>query len=142
MAERKYEKYVVTELKTPAQMTEAASEYAKRATRVLWLDEDVVPGAFHVNVVWYWKATDAPATTAHKHEHDEVIGFFGSDPDNPTDLGGEVEFWLEDEAYTLNKSTMIFAPAGMTHCPLWVKRIDRPIFHFTIVPNAQYVREG
>lgn len=140
MAEKKYEKYVVTELKTPDEITRMAAEYATRATRVLWLDEDVVPGAFHVNVAWYWKATDTPGTPSHKHDYDEVIAFFGSDPDNPTDLGGEIEFWLEDEQYLLTKSTMIFAPAGLRHCPLTVRRVDRPIFHFTIVPDGHYIQ--
>jgi hypothetical protein len=142
MAELKYQKYIVTELKTPEEVQKIAAEYAKRATRILWLDDDVVEGAFHVNCAWYWKATEEAPNPAHTHDFDEVIAFFGSDPQNPHDLGGEVEFWLEDEKYILTKSCLIFAPRGMKHCPLRVIRIDRPIFHFTIGTGGKYIIEG
>jgi hypothetical protein len=145
-AKRKNEKYVVTELKTPEEVTRHAAEYATRAIRLLWLDEDVVPGAFHINTAWYTKATPKEGTSSHVHDYDEVIGFFGGDPDNPSDLGGEVEIWIEDEKYNLTKSALIFAPKGVRHCPLRVVRVDRPVFHFTIVPDGHYiqkdVREG
>jgi hypothetical protein len=137
MAERRYEKYVIQELKAPIS-AEGAATYAEWATRILWLDEDIVPGAFQVNCSWYNKPSKHGAT-AHRHDYDEVIAFFGGDPDNPTDLCGEVEFWIEDEKYTLTKSTLIFAPAGIKHCPLEVIRADRPIFHFTVVMGGKYV---
>ena len=74
-------------------------------------------------------------------DYDEIIGFFGGDPDNPNDLCGEIEFWIEDEMYSITKSTMIFAPRGLRHCPLRVVRVDRPIFHFTIVPDGHYTQD-
>lgn len=138
MAEGKYAKYIVTDLVLPEEMKAGAADYAKWATRILWLDEDVVPGTFQVNCSWYRKPTDTPAT-AHTHDYDEVIAFFGSDPDNPYDLQGEVEFWIEDEQYILDKSTLIFAPGGLQHCPVQVLRADRPIFHFTVVMCGKYI---
>ena len=76
----------------------------------------------------------------HVHDTDEIIGFFGSNPDDPYDLGGEVEIWLEDDKHMLTRSCMIFVPAGMKHCPLTVTRVDRPIFHFTTVTGHEYDR--
>jgi len=32
-------------------------------------------------------------------------------------------------------------PAGMPHCPLTLKRVDRPIFHFTVVTGGKYVQK-
>ena len=91
MAELKYQKYIVTDLKVPEEVQKIAVEYATRATRILWLDDNVVEGAFHVNCAWYWKETEPNKPAAHTHDFDEVIAFFGSDPDNPHDLNGEVE---------------------------------------------------
>jgi hypothetical protein len=54
------------------------------------------------------------------------------------DLGGESEFWLEDENYMLTKSCIIYVPGGMKHCPIVFKRIDRPIFHFLTVTGGEY----
>jgi hypothetical protein len=110
----------------------------KRATKVLWMDAENTPGAFNVNVTWLWKATDFNHDEPHKHDYDEVVGFFGSNPDGPYDLNAEVEFWLGDEQYILTKSTLLFIPEGLTHCPLRVLSVRQPIFHFTIVPNGTY----
>ena len=131
-------KYVVTELKMPEEKKRIDADYRKYARRILWLDDTVVEGAFHMNTAWYLKPGPTLETTPHKHDTDEIIGFFGSDPENPHDLGGEVEIWLEDEKQVIDRSAMIFVPAGMTHCPLVIKRVDRPIFHFTTVTGGQY----
>ena len=141
MTESKYGKYVVTELKMPEEKQKIAADYAKYATRILWLDENVVEGAFHMNTAWYLKAAVTLEDVPHVHDTDEIIGFFGNDHENPHDLGGEVEIWLEDEKQTITKSAMVFVPAGMKHCPLVLKRVDRPIFHFTTVPGKQYIKE-
>ena len=138
MAEGKYSKYMVTDLKLPEEIQAGAADYARWATRILWLDEDVVPGAFQVNCSWYRKPNERPAP-AHTHDYDEVIAFFGSDPDNPNELYGEVEFWFEDEKYIIDKSTLFFAPGGLRHCPVQVLRADRPIFHFTVVMGGKYI---
>ncbi len=140
MVEKKYEKYIVSDLKLPEQVQAGLATYNQWATRILWLDEDVVPGAFQTNCSWYRKPSKEGAK-AHKHDYDEVIAFIGGDPDNPNDLCGEVEFWIEDEKYILNKSTLIFAPKGIKHCPLQVLRADRPIFHFTVVMGGKYVQK-
>ena len=49
MAESKYGKYIVSELKPPNFSPEYIAEYAKWATRVLYLDKNVVDGAFQMN---------------------------------------------------------------------------------------------
>jgi hypothetical protein len=138
MAELKYQKYILTDLKIPEELKKTEAEYARRATRILWLDNDVIEGAFNVNCSWYWKATETEGTSAHRHDFDEVIAFFGSDPQNPRDLGGEIEFWMEDEKYILTKSCLVFAPKGLRHCPLRVRKVDRPIFHFTVGTGGKY----
>lgn len=96
-----------------------------------------MPGAFQMNCSWYVN----PAThegKAHKHEADEILGFFSNDLKNPNELGGEIEFWLEDEKFLITKSAMVFIPAGMNHCPLIIRRADRPIFHFSVVTGSTY----
>ena len=133
-------KYVVTELQMPEFQQQIQPEYSKFATRVLWLDHNVVEGAFHFNASWYLKAAQTLADKPHVHATDEIIGFFGNDPYNPYDLGGEVEIWLEDDKHVIDRSCLIFVPAGMKHCPLVFTRVDRPIFHFTTVTGHEYDR--
>jgi hypothetical protein len=125
----------------PEEKKKIAADYSKYATRILWMDEDVVKGAFHMNTAWYLKAAATLENTPHVHDTDEIIGFFGNDAANPHDLGGEIEIWLEDEKQVITKSALLFVPAGMKHCPLVLKRVDRPIFHFTIVPGGRYIKD-
>jgi len=139
MQESKYGKYIVKELKTDYSK-EFNAQYAKWATRVLWMDNKVVEGAFQMNISWYLRPqTGQQPLKAHTHDPDEIIGFFGNNSEDPYDLGGEIEFWLEDEKHIITRSSLIFVPGGMKHCPLILRRVDRPIFHFSTVTSGQYV---
>jgi len=138
VSELKYQKYILTDLKLPEEQQKRADEYAKRATRILWLEDFVIKGAPSIICSWYWKATETEGTPAHTHDFDEVIGFIGSDPDNPRDLCGEVELWLDDEKYMLTKSCLVFVPKGLKHCPLRVTKVDRPILFLTVSISSKY----
>ena len=140
MEKSKYGKYIVTELKTPAFTPEAIASYNKFASRILWLDKNVVDGAFQMNCSWYLKPS-AHLAQSHTHDSDEIIGFFGNNSNDPYDLGGEIEFWLEDEKHILTRSCMIFVPKGMKHCPLIVRKVDRPIFHYSTLTEGQYIKK-
>ena len=138
----KYGKYIITGIKSglkhPSFRQDAAEVAAGEHTRMVYLDEDVIKGAFYVECVWYWKGSEKSIVDAHTHPFDEAITFFGTNPDDPEDLCGEVELWLEDEKHILTKSCLIFVPRGMKHCPLVIRRADRPIFHFTTGPGGKY----
>jgi hypothetical protein len=137
MATSKYGKYIVTELQAPFP-ADVTARYSAWATRVLWLDNKVVEGANQMNCSWYLKPSGDTYTRAHVHDTDEIIGFFSGNPQEPYDLGGEIEFWIEDEKHILTKSCLIFIPRGMKHCPLIMRRVDRPIFHLSTVMGGQY----
>jgi hypothetical protein len=142
MNEKKYRKYILTELKLPENVQYREEEYNKRATRILWLEDEIMEGASSVILSWYWKATEKEGSPSHVHDFDEIVGFIGNDPQNPYDLGGEVEFWMEDEQYLLDKSCLIWVPKGLRHCPLRVTRVDRPILFLAISMTKKYVKDG
>jgi hypothetical protein len=136
-----YGKYFVQELQEPANLgtPEFREIYDRFAKRILWMDSNVCQGAFQMNTAWYFAVPPRdPIFTEHAHDHDELIGFYGSDPDDPYDLGGVIEFSINDEARRLTRSTMIWVPAGATHNPMRVLEVDRPIFHFSVVMNPTY----
>ena len=138
----KHKGLILTDLKLPEHVQARAVDYDKRATRILWLEDFVVQGAPSIICSWYWKATEAEGTPSHTHDFDEVVGFLGSDWQNPGDLGGEVEFFLEDEKYLLTKSCLIFVPNGLRHCPLTVRWVDRPILFLAVSVTSRYVKEN
>lgn len=118
--------------------------YDKFARRVAWIDGNVVPGAFQMNTAWYSAVPERdPIFAEHVHDDtDELIGFMGSDPENPEDLGGEIEFAIGGEPHLLTRSSIIFVPAGLPHNPMRILRVERPIFHFSVVTTHVYDGEA
>ena len=138
MAESKYAKYIITETDPEPRAREKAAKLSDKLTYLLHTGGDIVEGAQWVNCVWFWKGFDEPLVERHTHDYDEVLSFFGTDPEDPHDLCGEIEFWMDDEKHILEKSSMIFVPKGLRHCPLIIRRVDRPIFHFSTGQTTSY----
>lgn len=139
--------YFIQELQEPATFTNAdpayQEMYKKFSQRILWIDEAMVPGAFQMNTAWYYNVPERdPVFPEHAHDAAEIIGFLSSDRTQPYDLGGEIEFALDGERHLLTRSTMIFVPSGMPHCPLRILRVDRPIIHFSVVMSGLYEGSG
>lgn len=49
--------------------------------------------------------------------------------------------WLDGEKHVMTRSFLAYIPAGMKHCPLIVRKVERPIFHFTVGLGGDYVRK-
>lgn len=150
MAKLKYAKNIITETKPlPKEIMEKIRAMPKEAisavksTRLLWLDDEVAKGAFYMEGLWFWEGSQKISMEEpHVHNFDEIIGFIGTNQEDPHDLGGEVEIWLDDEKYILTKSCLVFIPKGLKHCPLLFRRINSPIFWFTIGNSSMYSRES
>lgn len=154
MAELKYAKYIITDTKpmSPealARMRErmkekgiTPGESSVKSTRLLWLDDEVAKGAFYMELLWLWEGKQAQSVEEpHVHDFDEIIGFVGTNREDPHDLGGEVEIWLDDEKHILTKSCLVFIPKGLKHCPVLFTRIDSPICWFTIGNSSMYTKD-
>jgi hypothetical protein len=149
MAKLKTSKYIITDVKADKLFPGERSGWGKvtagkriMPTHVMWLDGEVIPGAFYSECVWVWPecASEEPAAEAHTHDFTEVITFFGTNFSDPHDLGGEVELWLDGEKHVMTRSFLAYIPAGMTHCPLIFRKVQKPIFHFTVGLGTEYVR--
>ncbi len=163
MAESKYGKYICTDLKQGVVMPSYKGPqtigqgyldgYRRSLEHVIWMDSEVIPGAFYAECTWAWppsypgqrprlitpeEAKKMPGIAPHSHAFPEVFTYFGTNMDDVTDLGGEIEFWIEDEQFILNKSFLIYIPAGVVHCPLKVLRMEKPVFHYTTGPGQIY----
>ena len=140
MAELKYAGNILSDLVLPDASRERLAKYNEWATRILWLEDFIMEGAPSIILSWYWKATEEPTTPAHSHDYDEVLGFIGSDPQNPHELYGEVEMWLDDEQYFIDKSSLVLCPKGVNHCPLRVVRVDKPILFLAMSMSTKYYK--
>ena len=146
MAESKYGKYIISGI--PDQIKQETAEREKAEGKspgkmVLYTDGRFNPDAYYFTTQWvYGPSEEGIPPMKHDHSYNEYIGFFGSDTDHPEDLGGEIELSLGDELHTVTRSCVVFIPAGLSHCPMKFKRVDRPIFYFATTPTSGYSKEN
>jgi hypothetical protein len=149
MPERKYAKYIFTEPKPPppemaSQMQKIKEAQVKSGNYVdalplFSLDSALVPGGFYTDCVWFLNQHGTGGVRSevpHAHDFDEIWIFAGTVPGNPRALGGELDFWLDDEEYIIDKSCMVFVPRGLKHGPCGTRKIDSPILFVTIGTSA------
>jgi hypothetical protein len=162
----RYDKYICTELKkrhmlpgpTPEERDKLAAEGLRIAMEhVLWIDDEVIPGAYYGESTWIWPPSYpnqiSPAELAkrtanprpmfpHSHEFPELLSWWGTDPDHPEDTSS-MGMIMADEEIPLDKSWVAYIPAGMLHMPTrggTTVHTNRPVCHWTSGPGA-YTRE-
>lgn len=140
-------KYFVTELIDNSPAAPWYPKFAKHeATKVLRLDDNVIKDSSYLECAWFWpgkwpedKAWEKMGVQPHVHEYPEVLTFFGTNPNDVYDLGGQVELWIDNEQYLIEQSVIVFIPADTEHGPLYIRRVDRPIFHFSSGTGKNYI---
>ena len=138
MAESKYGKYILRE---PRVMGEPPP---RRTTQVMGvsMNPELVSGIGEFNCNFNFLGVVAPhllGDPPHKHEYDEFLFFIASDPKTAPDLGGEVEIALgeEWEKHVITTSSIVCLPRGVHHCPIHIKRVDKPFYfgHIMLAPK-------
>jgi hypothetical protein len=138
-------KYIVTEFRTgvgDAPWSPVFSE--KEASRVVALDSNVFKGAFYMETAWFWPGNwtetkgEEGTVKEHSHPFPEALGFIGTDPNDVHNLGGEVELWIDGKQNIMTRSFIAFLPAGTKHCPMRIRKVEKPIFHFTAGMGTTY----
>lgn len=112
--------------------------YENFAKRTLWIDGNLVPGAFQMNISWY-KTTPEISTIFKEHSHPsaEIIGFLGANPDDPYALPADIEIIIDGESHHIRSSSVIFVPPNVPH-ELRIHEIREPVFHFSVVTDSVY----
>ena len=100
--------------------------------RVIYMDDRVVPGSFYVEAVWVTGSVPK-VHPVHRHDHDEVLGFVGSNMEDPDDLGAEIDIIIDGKKTTITKTCFIHVPAGVEHGGLCFRKIDRPVFQIAML---------
>lgn len=138
MADTAYSKYVLTKPKF------SAPERQETSRPTFGLSKEAMEGIKLFNTNFNFVSILAPHVLAdppHRHDCDELLFFISADPENMTDLGGEVEIALGDEweKHVVNTSAIICLPAGVAHCPAYVRRVDRPFYfgHLLMAPSYE-----
>lgn len=132
-----YEKYLV---RKPAYEVIPVTPTKNRMNpSMTFLNNNLIPGCdIYLEFSWIWGMPDQnPPIMEHIHnDYDEVVFHIGSDPDNPEDLGAEIDLYVDSQALRLDKTCTVFAPKGIKHGPLVWKSVSRPHIEMAIVFGA------
>ena len=157
----KYDQYICTELKkrhllpgpTPEERDRLAADgFRIRMEHVLWIDSEVIPGAYYGESTWIWPQSYphqitpeelAKRTTAtnpmfpHVHDFPELLSWWGTDPDHPEDTSA-MGMLIGDEDIPLDRSWVAYIPAGVKHMPTrkpGARVSSKPVCHWTSGPG-------
>ena len=80
----------------------------------------------------------------HMHKYPEIFMHLGTDPDNPYELGAEVEMCMgpEKEKHIITRSTIMFIPANFPHSPWRILKVTRPFFVVTINQSPEHTEKA
>ena len=110
------------------------------------MSNDQVPGVnTYIEAGWVW---DMPDPNPHILEHGhgegcrEIVLHIGSDPENPEDLGAEIEFVVGGQKLVFDTTSGVYVPEGVKHGPVTWKRLTRPHLQIAIVLGAGTMAEA
>ncbi|MEM2514156.1 MAG: hypothetical protein QXU81_07555 [Candidatus Bathyarchaeia archaeon] len=78
----------------------------------------------------------------HSHDFDQLLVFLGP-PENVSNFDAEIEIALGDEGerYPITSNTSVYIPKGLTHTPIYFKRIGKPLVFLNMIFGAGYQRK-
>ncbi|MCX8032222.1 MAG: hypothetical protein N3B14_02340 [Thermoleophilia bacterium] len=136
-----YEQYVV---RSP--MREAGPDHpvtGRQLPSMTYLSRTQVNAARnYLEFGWIW---DVPSSGIPKMRHDnyaEMVLHFGSDPDNPEDLGATMIFGVGDDLLEFDTTHCVYLPKGLVHGPLRWKEVHRPMIEMALMLGAGVWAEG
>lgn len=123
MVETKYGKYFITY--DPKRWPE------EHRPVMIRLEDSVIKGSNFYLVHWMLPGTTPPDFVGHPphiHKDAEILMHIGTDPNNPMDLGAEVEFYMgpELERHVITKTTAVYIPPNFIHGPWKPLKTVRP----------------
>jgi hypothetical protein len=68
----------------------------------------------------------------HSHKFPEILCFIGSNPEDVTDLGAEIEFTIGGEKHLINTSAVVSIPPKVKHCPIKFTKVEKPVMFLEI----------
>jgi hypothetical protein len=114
------------------------------STHVVKVDQNRLKDFFSVDCTWFWSSdSNQIVDGARISDCNQVIGLVGAYPEDPFSLAGEMTIRVDGKKEILNRSSLIFVPAGVPFGPVQINHMEHPIFYTTIGirPDPREVRD-
>jgi hypothetical protein len=135
-----YEQYVV---RSPMREAGDLTQINRQSPTMTYMSRTQVNIAnYYLEFGWIWDIVSPPISPMVHNKFDEIVLHIGGDPENPEALGGTMEFGMEDEIMTFDKSYAMWVPKGVKHGPLIWKEVKKPFIEMAIMLGCGTVQEG
>ena len=138
----KYARNLVTK---PAYEVTAGKVKGRSYPTMTIMSNNLVPGSnVYIELGWVWEMPEPnPHIFEHSHaKYNEIVFHIGNDPNNPEDLGAEIEFTVGGEPLVFDRTSALFVPAGVKHGPVVWKKVRRPHLQMAMVLGAGTLDEA
>ncbi len=133
MAKNEFEKYIVRNAVVEMPQMAAKplnSPYVSGGKELM----NAIQGAVPNFALYYVLRAGMFMEPPHYHSNDEYLMFISSDPHDMKNLGATVQVAFGEEwaKVEFSTSTLLYFPKNVQHCPIYVKKMDRPFLfgHF------------
>ncbi len=115
------------------------------------MEESVMPGSFFYLIHWVppgfgdiFPKEPLTGHPPHIHKYAELLFHIGTNPDDPMDLGAEVEMYMgpELERHVFNRTTCIWIPPNFIHSPWKPVKIDRPWIFIEVNQGPEHTEKS
>jgi hypothetical protein len=135
-----YEQYVI---RSP--MREAGSKFlsGRQTPTMTYMSRQQINIAnYYIEFGWIWDVVNPPIPEMIHNKYDEIVLHIGGDPQNPEDLGADLQFGVGGDMLKFNTSNGVFIPKGLIHGPLIWDKVRKPHIEMAIMLGAGTVQEG
>ncbi len=82
----------------------------------------------YLEISWIYSMPEPAVVipSVHSHPYEQITMLIGSDPNNPENLGGEVESTMGGQTMSTNKTNCMFIPKNIEHGHLTWKKFEKP----------------
>jgi uncharacterized RmlC-like cupin family protein len=140
-----HEQYII---RSPMREAGAELTSGRTAPTMTYMSGVQIPGVkTYIEFGWTFgmpkssRTTHAMPAMAHKN-YEEIVLHIGGDPEDPLDLGGDLEFHVGGQPLAFNTSTALFIPRNVLHGPIKCLAYRKPHIVMAIMCGAGSIKEG
>jgi hypothetical protein len=135
-----YEKYVV---RSPMREIGNPLQKGRQNPSMTYMSSVQVNAArYYIEFGWIWGIVEGGVGQMVHDSYEEIVLHIGGDPDNPEDLGADMEFGIGGKPWHFNTSAVAFIPKGVSHGPVKWHEYRKPHIEMAIMLGAGSWREG
>jgi hypothetical protein len=96
----------------------------------------------YIEFGWIWDIPKPDIDPMVHRKYNEIVLHVGGDPDNPEDLGADMEFGLGNDLLSFNTTYGMYIPRELVHGPLLWTDVRRPHIEMAIMLECGTLKDG